>query len=196
MAERDRSRYHISQIVVGPEGYVGTYRKSFPTGSEQSCGFEAGDSYPTWDIDGFRFGVLICADGRRSESIEAMKQRHVDVIHHPHGNYVGSLGHQAEEWTRSKMVYFVPRAVHARSYILINNSAGDTAQPGRSWQYSSGALVIDPLGQAVTRTVYPERNEKMIIATLKRPEQLIPAGELEKIRRNDAVFAERFSSGD
>ena len=192
MAERDGQQHHIAQIVVGPDGYLGKYRKNFPTGGEQACGFAPGDSYPTWNIDGFRFGVLICADGRQLASIEAMKKNQVDVIHHPHGNTVGGLGREAEEWTRSKMVYFVPRAVHARSYILVNNSAADTEQPDRTLQYSSGALVVDPLGQAVTRTAYRDRTEKMIFATLKHPATLIPPGELRILKRNEPVFEERF----
>ena len=110
-------------------GYLGKYRKNHPTGGEQTCGFAPGKSFPTWDIDGFRLGILICFDGRHQDTLEAMKRAHVDIIHHPHGNTVGGLGREAEEWTRSKTVYFVPRAVAARAYMIINNSAEDTRQP-------------------------------------------------------------------
>ncbi len=192
MAERDREHHHIAQIVVGPEGYLGKYRKNHPTGGEQHCGFSPGKSFPTWDIDGFRFGVLICFDGRHLDTIEAMKKAHADVIHHPHGNTVGGLGREAEEWTRSKMVYFVSRAVTSRSYILANNSAEDTEQPQRTLQYSSGALVVDPLGQAITRTAQTDRREKMIFATLKKPVDLIPAGELRRLKAGDPIFRKRF----
>jgi hypothetical protein len=69
-----------------------------------------------------------------------MKQAGVDIIHHPHGNNVGGLGREAEEWARSKMVYFAPRAVQSRAYMLVNNSAEDTLHPGGSMKYSSSAL--------------------------------------------------------
>jgi predicted amidohydrolase len=120
-----------------------------------------------------------------------MKKAHVDVIHHPHGNEVGGLGREAEEWTRSKTVYFVPRAVTARAYMLVNNSAEDTIQPHRLMQYSSGALVIDPLGQIVNRTKQKDRKEKMIFATLRKPRVLIPTGELNLLKE-DSTFKERF----
>ena len=194
MAERDGERHHIAQILVGPDGYLGKYRKNHPTGGEQTCGFAPGDSFPTWDIDGFRMGILICFHGRHADTIDAMKKAHVDVIHHPHGNTVGGLGREAEEWTRSKMVYFVPRAIAARSYILVNNSAEDTVQADRTLRYSSGALVVDPLGQAVTRTMQKDRSEKMIFATLKKPVNLIPPGELRQLKAGDPVFNERFDS--
>ena len=160
MAERDGERYHIAQVLVGPAGYLGKYRKYHPTGSERACGFAPGRTFPTWNVDGFRMGILICADGRQQDTIDAMKRARVDVIHHPHGNTVGNLGHEAEEWTRSKTVYFVPRAVHARSNIIVNNSAEDTQQPHSKLNYSSGALVIDSLGQVVKRTMQPDRSEK------------------------------------
>ena len=193
MAERDGERHHITQILVGPQGYLGKYRKNHPTGGEQVCGFAPGKSFPTWDVDGFRFGILICFDGRHQDTIEAMKKAHVDIIHHPHGNTVGGLGREAEEWTRSKMVYFVPRAVQARTHILVNNSAEDTPQPHAIQRYSSGALIVDALGQVVSRTRQKDRTEKMIIATLKKPAAIIPVGELGRLQA-DPIFKSRFQS--
>jgi predicted amidohydrolase len=191
MAERDGQRHHIAQVLVGPQGYMGKYRKNHPTGGEQACGFAPGESFPTWEVDGFRFGILICFDGRHQDTIEAMKKAHIDIIHHPHGNTVGGLGREAEEWTRSKMVYFVPRAVQARAHILVNNSAEDTQQPHATEKYSSGALVIDALGQVVGRTVQQDRKEKMIIVTLQKPVAIIPEGELRQLQA-DPVFKSRF----
>jgi hypothetical protein len=103
-----------------------------------------------------------------------MRKSHVDIILHPHGNGLGQ-GRDAEEWTRGKSVYFVSRAVHARAYILINNSAKDTPYPRGVIRYSSGALVIDPLRQIAKRTTQKTRSEKMILATLVKPiSQFIP----------------------
>lgn len=182
MAEKDGDTHHITQVLVGPEGYIGKYRKHFPTGPEQSCGFSPGEAFPVFDVDGFRLGFNICADGRQQKTIDAMKEAKVDVIHHPHGNTLG-LGRDSEEWTRGKMVYFVPRAVHARAYILINNSAGDTPQPKGVINFGSGALAIDPLGQVIKRTTEKNRDEKMIVVTLHKPlSRLIPPYEMERLQ--------------
>jgi len=116
-----------------------------------------------------------------------MKKSHVDIIHHPHGNTVGSLGREAEEWTRSKMVYFVPRAVQVRTHILVNNSTEDTKQPHATQHYSSGSLVIDVVG----RTMQKDRQEKMIIVTLQKSAAIIPAGKLRHLQA-DPVFKSRF----
>jgi predicted amidohydrolase len=183
MAEKARETYHIAQAVIGPDGYIGKYRKHHPTGTEQKCGFSPGKEFPVFDVAGFRLGINICADGRQDDTIQAMKEAEVDVIHHPHGNYL-SLGRDAEEWTRGKMVYFVPRATFARAYILVNNSAGDTKHPRGVSEYGSGALVIDPLGQVVDRTTQRDRKEKMVVVEIRRPlSALVPPFELRRLHR-------------
>lgn len=179
MAEKDGAQFHIAQVLIGPDGYLGKYRKYHPTGGEERCGFSPGKKFPTWDIDGFKFGINICFDGRHQDTIQAMKSAQVDVIHHPHGNGL-SLGRDSEEWTRGKMVYFVPRATTARAYILINNSAGTIQTTRGPYDFGSGALAIDPLGQVVSRTRQGDNKEKMIFVTLKKPlSQLIPPFELK-----------------
>jgi predicted amidohydrolase len=183
MAEKDGEKHHIAQAVIGPDGYIGKYRKYHPTGTEQNCGFSPGKDFPIFDIDGFRLGVNICADGRQEDTIQAMKEARVDMIHHPHGNYL-SLGKDGEEWTRGKMVYFVPRATFSRAYILINNSAGNTKHPRGVNEYGSGALAIDPLGQVVDRTTQKDRKEKMIVVEIKRPlSALVPPFEMRRMHR-------------
>ena len=180
MAEQDEDRYHVTQIVVGPNGYLGKYRKYHPTGGEIACGFSPGDSFPVFNIDGFKLGINICFDGRHQDTIDAMQKARVDLIHHPHGNELG-LGRDGEEWTRGKMVYFVPRAVQARAYILINNSAGDTPNTQVTLSFGSGAMILDPLGQVVKRTRQPTRAEKTLVVTITKPlGELVPDFEMER----------------
>ncbi len=184
MAEKEGDNYHIAQVLIGPGGYIGKYRKHFPTGVERACGFSPGKAFPVWDVDGFRFGFNICADGRSPDTIKILKEAKVDVVHHPHGNYL-SLGRDSEEWTRGKVVYFVPRATLSRAYILINNSAGDIDTPSGKLQFGSGALAIDPLGQVMDRTTQKDRNEKMIVVTLTRPlSAFVPPFELRHLHKN------------
>jgi hypothetical protein len=134
---------------------------------------------------------VICADGRQESTILQMKKAGVDVIHHPHGNYVGNLGRDAEEWTRSKLVYIAPRALTARAHILVNNSAGDIVEPTGTHQFGSGALVIDSLGQVVRRTEQRDRAPRMIVATLTHPLALIPPGELRILAAKDSDLQQR-----
>ena len=191
MAERDGEHHYISQILAGPEGYLGNYRKCFPTSGEKSCGFDSGKRYSTWDIDGFRFGIVICMDGRFEETIQAMKQASVDVIHHPHGNFMGPRGRESEEWSRGHLVYIAPRAITARAHTIANNSAEDMIDPTGTRRYGSGALVIDALGQVVSRTMEKDRAERMLVVTLEHPLASIPPGELDLMAKKDPDFKRR-----
>ena len=181
LAERSAGRYYIAQAVVGPDGYLGKYRKYHPTDGERQAGFSPGRSFPTFSVDGFRLGINICFDGRHPDTLQPLSRRKVDIVHHPHGNLVG-LGKDAEEWTRGKMVYFVERAIKARAYILINNSAEYAGNPEGELQYGSGAMVLDPLGQVVKRTTQKTRSEKMITVTLEQPlSAIVPEFEMSRI---------------
>ena len=39
MAEQDRKRFYISQVIVGPDGYMGKYRKHHLAGPGEQTGF-------------------------------------------------------------------------------------------------------------------------------------------------------------
>lgn len=68
MPERERGgtgKMHISSAIVGPEGILGTYRKTHPASippyREHLC-FQPGDSLPVFETRYGRVGVQICAD--------------------------------------------------------------------------------------------------------------------------------------
>ncbi|MGH9847976.1 MAG: hypothetical protein ACREEM_55525 [Blastocatellia bacterium] len=68
-----------------------------------------------------------------------------------------------------------------------------TQQSQATVQFSSGALILDALGQVVSRTTQKDRKEKMIIATLQKPKAIIPAGELQHLQA-DPIFKARFQT--
>ncbi len=59
IAERDDSRPYNSAVVIGPEGYLGKYRKTHLFDTEKIC-FDPGDlPLRVFDIGSVRVGVLI-----------------------------------------------------------------------------------------------------------------------------------------
>ena len=177
LAEKARGNYYITQALVGPDGYLGKYRKHHP--GEQ--GFSPGQSFPVFSIEGFRVGVNICSDARHQGTLEALARKNVDIILQPHGNILGR-GQNADEWTLAKVAYVADRAIRARAYILLNNLAGDVIEPEQTLSFGSGALVLDPMGQVVKRTTQKTRTEKMIVVTLLKPLSLvIPPFEMKRL---------------
>lgn len=169
MSEKDNARYYITQVVTGPDGYMGKYRKYHITEDEKKAGFSEGNEFTVFDIDGFCVGINICYDGRWKDTIEAMKQLQVDLIHHPHGNIIRKgKKREADEWTRTKMTYFTERAIFASCYILVHNSAGITSYPEGINRFTGGAVIIDPSGKAVSRTTNKTLNENIVYGKLKK----------------------------
>ena len=168
MLERAGDRYWNAQVLVGPEGYLGAYRKHFPTSDEQATlKTTPGVEYPVFIIDGIKFGINICADSREMETIAALADQGVAVIHSPHANVVPHLGVDAETWTRGKLCYYVERVLRSRAHMLLNNIAGSAIAPdGTEHIYSGGCLILDPLGQVVARTTEHDNHEKMMVRTI------------------------------
>ena len=167
MVEQRSESYYNAQVFLGPDGYIGHYCKHYPTPLEREIlGILPGDSYPTFMLDGIKLGINICADSRHRDTIDALAEQGVQLIHTPHSNGV-NFGNSGEVWTRSKLCYYLERIWRCRAHILINNMAGSVAgSDGATFSYSSGCLILDPLGQVVERTTQPDNHEKMIIATL------------------------------
>ena len=168
MLERSGDRFHNTQVLVGPDGYMGAYRKHFPTTDEQEKLQTApGTEYPVFDVDGITFGMNICADSREIQTIAALADQGVQIVHSPHANVIPHLGVDAETWTRGKLCYYVQRSLRCRAHILLNNIAGTVVGPnGEEHTYASGCLILDPLGQVVDRTTETDTSEKMLVATI------------------------------
>ena len=183
LPEKEDDKCYITQVLVSEKGFIGKYRKHHLAQPELGKGFYEGEDIPIFEIDGFKIGINICFDGRHKDTLEALQKQFVDVILHPHGNPM-FLGKDAEEWTRGKMVYLVPRAVEARAYILANNSASDLVHTNGTTRFGSGAIFIDPLGQAIARTTAHNRDEQYVIAEIKPLSELIPEREFKQIYPN------------
>ena len=184
MMEEQAGNLHNAQILVGPEGYLGHYRKHYPTAAEREhLATLPGEAYPVFDICGLRLGINICADSRHLDTIDALARQGVDLVHNPHANFM-SLGQNAEEWTRGKLVYYLERIMRCRAHFLINNLAGDAEDSrGTGYAFSGGAMILDPLGQVVTRTTDPTRTEAMITSHIDNDlGRLVPKFEMRALR--------------
>ena len=190
MLESAGQKYFNPQVFIGPGGYIGHYSKHYPTKMEQQAlGISPGTKYPTFMLDNIRFGINICMDSRYADTNEALAEQGVQLVHTPHSNNK-TLGQHAEIWTRGKIAYYLNRIWHSRTHILINNMAGSAkGTTGRIFSYSSGALILDPLGQVAARTTQQDNEEKMLVTTIDTDiTKYIPEFEakrpyLESIRR-------------
>jgi predicted amidohydrolase len=112
--ERDGDSLYNSAILVGPGGYIGTYRKLHLFMKEKDY-FAPGDvGLPVFDIGSCKLGMLVCFDWIFPEVWRILALKGVDLICHPANLVLPGLAQRA-----------IP--VHAlmnRVYIVTANRIG------------------------------------------------------------------------
>lgn len=86
LAELEKGRIFNTAVVVGPAGYLKTYRKIYPSLTEGI--YTPGEEFVSFDWKGVRFGIAICNDGTIEETYRQYHRRSVDLILHP-SNFLG-----------------------------------------------------------------------------------------------------------
>ena len=82
LAERAGDKYFNSSVIVGPGGYIATYRKAHLF-NEEKLFFSPGDlPFEVYDIGEARVGMLICFDWFFPESARALALMGADIVAH------------------------------------------------------------------------------------------------------------------
>jgi predicted amidohydrolase len=81
--EKSHGKLYNSSVLVGPEGYLGTYRKLHLFKDEKDL-FEPGDlGLPVFETKLGKIGMLICFDWMFPEAWRALALQGAEVIAHP-----------------------------------------------------------------------------------------------------------------
>ena len=81
--EREGDSLYNSAVLVGPEGYIGKYRKIHLFMNERDI-FKPGEGdLPVFDLGGYKIGMMICFDYLFPEPWRIMAQKGADIICHP-----------------------------------------------------------------------------------------------------------------
>lgn len=90
LSERDGDRLFISQVFVGPHGFVYRYRKSWLWREPDDAGYrnewaryDPGTGPETFVLDGVKATCFICADGDSPRCIERAKALEPHVVFYP-----------------------------------------------------------------------------------------------------------------
>jgi predicted amidohydrolase len=83
LLERDGDRLHNTAVFVGPDGLVGSYRKTHLPFLGVDRFVTPGDDLPVWDTPLGRIGIEICYDLRFPEVTRTLALRGADIVCHP-----------------------------------------------------------------------------------------------------------------
>lgn len=166
VAEADaKDRVFASHLVITPEGLGGIYRKIHIAPPEINV-FSAGNTIPSFEIKGVKFGIQLCYDVHFPEISTHMATQGADVIFMPHASPRGTPAEKFNSWMR----HLPARAFDNSLYVVACNQTGDN-QTGLNFPGLS--VILDPSGRIIKKNIGAK--EHIIVADLK-------SEELEKVR--------------
>ncbi|MCP4540715.1 MAG: carbon-nitrogen hydrolase [Chloroflexi bacterium] len=135
--ERDCDNLYNSAVLVGPDGYVGKYRKLHLFLNEKDY-FEPGDvGLPVFDIGPCKLGLLVCFDWIFPEAWRVLALKGADVICHPSNLVLPGFAQRA-----------VPiRALTNRVYVVTANRIGVE----RDLTFTGLSTIANPKGDVLVQ---------------------------------------------
>ncbi len=151
--ERDGDHLYNSAVLVGPQGYVGRYRKLHLFMNEKDF-FQPGDlGLPVWDIGSCRVGMLVCFDWIFPEAWRVLALKGAEVICHPSNLVLPGLAQQA-----------VP--IHALTnhvYIVTANRIGTE----RDLTFTGMSTIASPKGKVLAQASQTDMGTSAVEANIE-----------------------------
>jgi predicted amidohydrolase len=164
LLERDGDTLRNAAVLVGPDGLVGTYRKTHLPFLGVDRFVVPGDELTVYDTPLGRIGVEICYDLRFPEVTRTLALKGADIVAHP-TNFPMAAKVQTELIT-------VARAAENRIYLLTANRVGKE----RSGEFCGWSQIVDPYGTRLAEA--GETEEALLVADV----------DVEKARDKDYVI--------
>jgi predicted amidohydrolase len=141
LAERDGETFYNTSVLVGPSGFIGTYRKVHLF-CEEKRWFQPGNlGFPVWNIGTVRVGMMICFDWVFPEAARELALQGADVICHP-VNLVLPFCQDA----------MITRSIENGVFSITANRVGSEARGGRDrLTFTGGSQVVGPRGELLFR---------------------------------------------
>jgi len=164
LLERDGDTLRNAAVFVGPDGLIGTYRKTHLPFLGVDRFVVPGDELPVYETPLGRIGVEICYDLRFPEVTRTLALAGADIVAHP-TNFPMAAKVQTELIT-------VARAAENRIYLLTANRVGKE----RRGEFCGWSQIVDPYGKRLAEA--GETEEALLVADV----------DVEKARDKDYVI--------
>jgi predicted amidohydrolase len=164
LLEREGDLLRNAAVLIGPDGLIGTYRKTHLPFLGVDRYVTPGDELTVWETPLGRIGVEICYDLRFPEVTRTLALKGADLIAHP-TNFPKAARLQTELIT-------VARAAENRIFLLTSNRVGVE----RTGEFCGWSQIVDPYG---TRLAEADAIEETL---------LVADVEIEKARNKDYVI--------
>ncbi|WP_017128549.1 nitrilase-related carbon-nitrogen hydrolase, partial [Pseudomonas gingeri] len=162
LVERVGNKLYNSAVMVGPQGYVGTYRKLHLWGDEHLY-FEAGDlGLPVFHTPFGRLAMIICYDGWFPEVYRLLAMQGADIVCMP-TNWVPMAGQRDDAMIMANTLAMANAHANSLNIICANRVGTERGQRfiGNSLIVGAdGWPLIDPGSADQQQILYAEINLK------------------------------------
>ena len=156
ITERDGENLYNSAVIVGPEGYIGRYRKVHLWGDE-ALYFTPGDlGFPVFDTPYGRIGCQICYDCWFPESFRLAALQGAELMCVP-TNWVPIPGQDPKREAMANIL--VMAAAHTNSFFVI---AADRVGVERDQPFIGQSLIVAQTGWPVAGPASHDREEVLV----------------------------------
>jgi predicted amidohydrolase len=161
----DGGKPYISQILAGPEGLLGRYRKTHLSPPEQQA-YRAGEEISVYQCPDLTLGIQLCYESHFPEISTLMALKGAEAIFMPHASPWGEPEEKLESWLR----HLPGRAFDNGLYLVACNQV----RQGREGLLFPGViLALNPSGRVMER--YCGTEDKMVLVDMR-------AREIEEVR--------------
>lgn len=143
VVEKSGAKLYNSAVLVGPDGFVGRYRKSHLFDREKEI-YDVNDEdmFRVYDIGFARVGMMICFDWIYPETARILTVRGAQIVLHM-ANLVLPYCQAAT----------VTRAIENRAFVAVANRTGTESRvPGETLEFTGASVIVSPKGEYLLRT--------------------------------------------
>jgi 5-aminopentanamidase len=154
LSERDGARLYNSAVLLGPKGYVATYRKVHLFDEEKRWFSPGKRGFRVYSIGKVRLGIMICFDWFFPEAARSLALAGADIIAHP-ANLILPYCPDA----------MITRCIENRVFAITANRIGSEKRGGRKQlTYIGRSEIIDPSGKIRARA--PSNRETLNVVEI------------------------------
>jgi predicted amidohydrolase len=167
LGENERGVIYNTQVLVGPEGFIGKQRKTHMSRDEYFH-YRFGNGLPVHDLGFCKAGTIICFDIIFPEVARALAVKGAEVLLAPHAARMGKWRERGQQrivrdhkrlW---KKVY-ASRAYDNGAYLVVTNQAGPA---GPNTNHAGGIMVFDPWGDVIAESQTKVIEDEMVVCDL------------------------------
>ncbi len=137
LSEKSQDVFYNSAVLIGPRGYIGTYRKIHLFLNEKDRFAPGNTGFPVWDIGPARIGMMVCFDWIFPEAARTLALKGADIICHP-SNLVLPYCQNA----------MITRSIENKIFSVTANRIG--SEQRRDYQaltFTGGSQAVNPSGE-------------------------------------------------